>query len=124
MFTRVGVPKEVLTDQGTNFMSALLEEIYHALQIKRIHTTPYHPQTDGLVERFNGTLREAPQETTGFLPFELLHGHHVQGPLDVLREGWTETGNQEIPVAAHVVEMRDRLQEMMEWFRITWSKRR
>ena len=57
LFTRVGVPQEVLTDQGTNFMSALLEDIYQALHIRRIRTTPYHPQTDGLVERFNATLK-------------------------------------------------------------------
>lgn len=98
IFIRVGVPEEVLTDQGTNFMSGLLGEVYCLLQIKRIRTTPYHTQTDGLVERFNGTLksmikkftsknkkdwdeyllyllfayREVPQESTGFSPFEML----------------------------------------------------
>ena len=57
LFSRMGIPEEILTDQGTNFMSALLEEVYRMLHIKRIRTTPYHPQTDGLVERFNGTLK-------------------------------------------------------------------
>ena len=56
-FSRVGVPEEILTDQGTNFMSQLLSEVYRLLKIKPIRTTPYHPQTDGLVERFNGTLK-------------------------------------------------------------------
>ena len=57
LFSHVGVPDEILTDQGTNFMSLLLEEIYCLLHIKRIRTTPYHLQTDGVVERFNGTLK-------------------------------------------------------------------
>ena len=57
VFARVGVPDEILTDQGPNFMSSLLQELYRLLQIKRIRTTPYHPQTDGFVERFNGTLK-------------------------------------------------------------------
>ena len=38
-------------------MSSLLEELYCLLQIQRIRTTPYHPQTDGLVDGFNGTLK-------------------------------------------------------------------
>ena len=53
MFSRVGVPKEILTDQGTNFTSKLLAELYRLLQVKAVRTSPYHPQTDGLVERFN-----------------------------------------------------------------------
>ena len=57
LFSHVGVPDEILTDQGTNFMPSLLEEIYCLLHIKRIRTTPYLPQTDGIVERFNGTLK-------------------------------------------------------------------
>ena len=52
-FSRAGVPKEILTDQGINFMSKLLTELYRMLHIQPIHTSPYHPQTDGLVERFN-----------------------------------------------------------------------
>ena len=43
-FSRVGVPEEILTDQGTNFMSQLLSEVYRLLKIKPIRTTPYHPR--------------------------------------------------------------------------------
>ena len=140
LFSHVGIPDEILTDQGTNFMSTMMEEIYRMLHIKRIRTTPYHPQTDGLVERFNGTLkgmlkkfvsrsqkdwdeylpyllfayREVPQETTGFSPFELLYGRCVRGPLDVLREDWTGDKETAVPVATHVLEMRERLAEMTE----------
>ena len=54
---RVRVQEENLTDHGTNFTSQLMQEVYRLLQIKAIRTTPYHPQTDGLVERFNHTLK-------------------------------------------------------------------
>ena len=56
-FSHYGVPKEILTDQGSNFMSELLKEIYQLLGVKSIRTSPYHPQTDGLVERYNQTLK-------------------------------------------------------------------
>ena len=57
LFVRVGIPKEILSDQGTNFMSQLLRELYYLLNIRPIQPLPYHPQTDGLVERFNETLK-------------------------------------------------------------------
>ena len=58
LFLKVGVHKEILTDQGSNFTFQLLTEIYRMLQVHPIKTTPfYHPQTDGLVERFNQTLK-------------------------------------------------------------------
>ena len=47
VFSRVGVPKEILTDQGSNFTSQLLAEVYRLLHIQPIKTSPYHPQTDG-----------------------------------------------------------------------------
>ena len=53
----MGIPDEILTDQGSNFTSQLLTEIYRMLHVHPIKTTPYHPQTDGLVERFNKTLK-------------------------------------------------------------------
>lgn len=113
-FSRVGYPREILTDQGTNFMSTLLKQVYQLLGIRSLRTTAYHPQTDGLTERFNQTLkqmlrkfvnntgtdwdqwlpyllfayREVPQASTGFSPFELLYGHEVRGPLSLLREIW------------------------------------
>ena len=43
LFTRHGIPKEILTDQGTNFTSCLLKELYKMLGVKSIRTTPYHP---------------------------------------------------------------------------------
>ena len=57
LFTRVGVPKEIVTDCGVNFLSRLMRELYHLLGVKSIHTNPYHPETDGMVERFNQTLK-------------------------------------------------------------------
>ena len=53
MFARVGIPGEILTDQGSNFNSHLLAEVYKLIHVKALRTIPYHPQTDGLVERFN-----------------------------------------------------------------------
>ena len=137
LFSRVGIPDEILTDQGTNFTSRLMQLLYKQLGISAIRTTPYHPQTDGLVERFNQTLkkmlqkfvddtgkdwdrwlpfllfayREVPQASTGFSPFELLYGWEVQGPLDLLRKEWEApaTTSSDRGVVQFVLEMRDRL---------------
>ena len=57
IFARHGIPEEILTDQGTNLTSALLGELYRLIGIKALQTSPYHPQADGLVERFNQTLK-------------------------------------------------------------------
>ena len=62
LFSRVGVPREILTDKGSNFTSQLLAEVYRLLKVKPIRTSPYHPQTDGLVERFNQTLKTMPRK--------------------------------------------------------------
>lgn len=56
-FSTMGIWHEILFDQGTNFMSQLLKEIYRLMHIHPNRTKPYHPQTDGLVERFNKTFK-------------------------------------------------------------------
>ena len=57
LFAQMGIPEEILTDQGTNFTAELLKELYCLLHVKAICTSPYHPRTNGLVERFNGMLK-------------------------------------------------------------------
>ena len=135
LFSRMGVPKEILMDQGTNFTSRLLEKLYQLLGVKAIRTSPYHPQTDGLVERFNGMLkamlrkcvtkegkdwdrllpyvlfayREVPQATTGFSPFELLYGRAVRGPLDILKETWEVEKESEESVVSYILSVQEKL---------------
>ncbi|GFS08421.1 Gypsy retrotransposon integrase-like protein 1, partial [Elysia marginata] len=57
IFTRVGFPKEIQSDRGQQFMSKLLQEFNSLSSIKHIFSTPYHPQTNGVVERFHSTLK-------------------------------------------------------------------
>ena len=45
IISRVGIPKEILTNQGTLFMSRTLRKLYELLGIQSIRTTVYHPQT-------------------------------------------------------------------------------
>lgn len=140
VFCRVGFPNEILTDQGSNFMSQLLKEVYRLLRIHPIHTTPYHPQTDGLCEKFNQMLknmlqkavveegkdwekllhyllfayREVPQASTGFSPFELLYGRYVRGPLDLLRESWEADRKSDESVVSYVLPLQEKLAKMSE----------
>ena len=51
-----GAPNSIHTDQGRNFESHLFSEICDLLDIKKTRTSPYHPQSDGLVERMNRTI--------------------------------------------------------------------
>ena len=148
MFTRVGVPQEILTDQGSNFTSQLLVELYHLLHIHPIRTSPYHPQTDGLVERFNQTLksmlrkaatnegkdwdklvpyllyayREVPQASTGFSIFELLYGRDVRGPLNILKELWEASQKSDESIVSYVLSTRDKQSKMSELFQENLSK--
>ena len=57
-FSRVGIAREVLTDQGLCFMSRVMRKLLSLLQVKGLRTLVYHPQTDRLVERFNKTLKQ------------------------------------------------------------------
>ena len=104
MYSRVGVPDEVLSDLGTQFTSDCMKEESRLLSIKRLLRFSYHPACYGLVEKFRGTMkrkvtglcheqprqwhrfinpllfayREAWRDATGFSPFELLYGSTVE----------------------------------------------
>ena len=53
---RYGAPERLLSDRGSNFMSELIANVCRLLNIEKVNTSGYHPQTDGLVERFHQTL--------------------------------------------------------------------
>lgn len=53
-----GIPKTILTDQGTNFTSDLFKKTCDFLKIKNLWSSPYHPQTQGALERSHSTLKE------------------------------------------------------------------
>ena len=137
IFTRLGIPDEILSDQGSNFMSTLMAAVFNLLQVKHIHTSPYHPQTDGMLERFRATLkamlrktcpaskewdrwlpyacfayRDTPHLATGFSPFEVMFGRQVRGPLTIVKEQWT--GKEKTPesIVSFVLRLQEKLLEM------------
>ncbi|GFO28338.1 Pol polyprotein [Plakobranchus ocellatus] len=57
IFVRLGFPKEIQSDRGQQFMSKLLAEFNSLCNIKHFVSTPYHPQTNGIVECFHSTLK-------------------------------------------------------------------
>ena len=53
-----GIPEAILTDQGTNFTSQVVESLWERLDVHALRTTAYHPQADGITERFNRTIKD------------------------------------------------------------------
>ena len=116
IFSRIGFPSILLSDGGTQFVAELMENVLKILGIKHSLSTAYHPQTNGLCERANGTIkslickvahdnpgnwdrllpcvlfayRESPQETTGFAPFELVYGSVPRGPMTLVKDLWLQ----------------------------------
>lgn len=134
VIARFGVPNQIHSDQGRQYESQLFQELCQLLRIQKTRTTPYHPQSDGMVERFNKTLatmlstyvnefhsdwdeylpyvmqayRSAVHETTGYTPNFLMLGREVSTPLDLMYE---------LPYQAKVVPRNEWvwiLQEKME----------
>ena len=138
MFSSVGYPKQLTSDNGTQFTSSMFEAFLKLIGTRHLQTPVYHAQSNGLVERFNGTLknvlrkltsdrprdwhrhlptllfsyRDAPHSSTGFSPFELVFGHRVRGPLSFLRECWSSTedpNDEEREIHQYISDLKDRL---------------
>ncbi|MCO5589428.1 hypothetical protein L7F22_043395 [Adiantum nelumboides] len=54
--SRFGTPLEILSDRGPGFRADLLDALLENLSLKYVHSTPYYPQCNGLVEKTNGVL--------------------------------------------------------------------
>eukprot|EP00918_Siedleckia_nematoides_P040818 GHVU01088595.1.p1 GENE.GHVU01088595.1~~GHVU01088595.1.p1 ORF type:complete len:1196 (-),score=85.30 GHVU01088595.1:1591-4887(-) len=74
---RYGVPARLLTDRGSNFIRAFKDSGERILGCNFITTAPYHPSSNGVVERFNGTFKEMLYKAISTFPhydFDLLVG--------------------------------------------------
>ena len=142
-----GAPLQVLTDQGAQFESQLFCEMCHLLDISKTRTSAYHPQSDGMVERFNRTLasmlslfgkdhqrdwdvhvpmvmmayRSTIQETTSVSPNKMMMGREVNMPIDLLFGGPLEV-KEATYGSEYVAELQDKLKLGHEWARIHLKK--
>jgi hypothetical protein len=109
IFTRFGIPKKIVSDRDPRFTGAFWRRLLELTNTKLALSTAYHPQTDGQTERTNRTLEailraninywqnnwdeflpsaeyainSAPNESTGFTPFELMYGKNPINPVDI-----------------------------------------
>ena len=106
---RFGIPSVIHSDQGREFENRIMQELCLLGGAHKTRTTPYHPESDGMVERFNRTLlmmlamfagknrddwddllpavmmayRSSVQESTGFSPYRLMFGEECTLPMDI-----------------------------------------
>jgi transposase InsO family protein len=132
---RFGSPRLVHTDQGRNFEARLFKEMCNLLGIKKTHTMPFRPQSNGIVERMNKTIgslitafisenqwtwdkdlsilmmayRATPHETSGFTPTELMLGRQISMPIDIQVGLPPESEPQE--ELQYLVDLRERLED-------------
>ena len=109
-FSVFGFPRRLMSDQAAEFTGQVISELCDLLGITKIRTSPYHPQTNGAVERVHQTLRRMiakmdPDKRaqwpshlgpiliaynvtrsliTGYSPYFLMFGHRPRLPVDLL----------------------------------------
>ena len=105
---KYGTPKCILTDNGTHFTATMMTELFKRLGVTHLYSTPYHPMTNGQIERYNATMdskiatlsnenrtnwdeqlpyvtfnyNTSVHTTTGIIPFELMYGRFPVLPFD------------------------------------------
>jgi transposase InsO family protein len=110
IFMRFGAPLRILTDQGAEFESELMAELCRLIGVRKFRTTPYRPQTNGLLERLHSVInrmlakvisadqrdwaerlpsvmaayRASVHKSTGFTPNRLILGCETRLPADLV----------------------------------------
>lgn len=126
-----GIPNQILTDQGTNFMSEIFKRVCKLLKIEKMNTTAYHPESNGAIERTHKTLinylrcfchekndqwhkwvkfatfayNTTPHSITKFTPYEMLFGRIANIP-GVLQK----SGRPQYNYDDFVMDLKSRLQ--------------
>ena len=139
MFSRVGIPSEMLIEQESRVTIEVMNEVSRLLSLQQLTTIPCRWYSKGPMEKFQAVLkrvlltmcaelpndwdkylpallfavREIPQESLGFSPFELLYGRNVRGPMQILRELWSveETDEHAWLTYQYVIDLRERLEK-------------
>ncbi len=130
-----GIPNELLSDQGSQFMGRVVTKTCELLNIKKLKTTAYHPQTNGALERWHATLkgmlrkfddssetwdklycllvcRAMPHAASGFSPYELVHGRSMRDPLEAMKLGWVKGDLCYATSTQCVAELRESLAKL------------
>eukprot|EP00731_Ephydatia_muelleri_P002800 Em0001g2800a len=133
IFMRMRIPKVLTSDNGSEFRNDLEMRLAKALGVKRIYTTPYHPQGNGRDERFNQTLQNmlvkfimdkkdvwdvfldtcvyayntSVHESTSFSPFEVMFGHRAFMPVDIEIDKETPIINNEATSGADIERLSE-----------------
>lgn len=132
---RFGAPQVLHSDQGSNFQSEVFQRMCQLLGVEKTNTTPFRPQSDGQVERFNATLqkilsttaerchwewdlmipfalmayRATTHSSTGFTPNMMLLGREVTEPIDLVA-GLPPGHEYEKTPSQYVLQLRDRFE--------------
>ena len=143
---RYGVPGEIHSDQGRNFEAHLFSDMCQLLGINKTRTTPYRPQSDGMVERFNRTLenllakyvqanqkdwdryipfvmmayRSATHESTGYSPSKLMFGRELRLPVRIMFGNPTTDADDvtQKSFGDYVTSLEEQLEEAHEFARL------
>src|SRR5215212_6927667 len=146
---RHGCPKIILSDRGTHFRNKLVEGLCEKFKIKHKLSSPYHPQTNGLVERFNRTLceslakvsekenqwdehielalfayRTSKHGTTKKTPFFMTYGREAVLPTEGFENGNTNEEDDIIQRTYEIIKLADERSKALENIEKSQSKQK
>ncbi|XP_072042736.1 uncharacterized protein [Amphiura filiformis] len=139
---RFGVPRQLHSDQGRNFQSAVFREMCRLLDCDQTRTTPFHPISDGMIERFNQTVeamlskfvavnqkdwdlhlpflmmayRTAEHDSTKVAPTEAMLGRQTELPIDLI-VGAPPENDDKIDLPEYVQTLKDKLEYTHDFIR-------
>ena len=134
-FTNFGYPYRVQTDGASYFKGKMFKEFVRTAGIQHFVSSPYHPQSQGALERTHQTmksilrkfslqfntnwdeelphllfvLRDMPSESTGFSPYELVFAHDARGPLHLVKQRLLGSQPKDFSLLDWVDELRNKL---------------